>query len=161
MLTSLKKFDKMMFCRNTEAFSSPQLLLLKSERVWRSETFLWRQKSPPCCFSHAVLTCFHQLHRVTSSALKPHHSLAVCSLPATNRKISPCETGAFLKQFSTFMQGFVSSGFIFFVCCFLPSALQLSFLRAPTSKFSTNRPLCCTAEVTKIIHSVPGFIMMK
>ena len=127
-----------MFCTNTKGLGFVgvflQLLLLKTERVWRSETFHLREKLPSCSFPHAVLTCFHQLHRVTSSTLKANHRLGVCSYQLQIERFLPVRPQLSSSNFPPLWRGFcfVSSRFFFF--CFLPSALQLSYLKAPTSK---------------------------
>lgn len=151
-----------MLCTNTKGFLFfffSQLLLLKTERVWRSETFHMREKLPSCSFPHAVLTCFHQLHRVTSSTLKANHRLGVCSYQLQIGRFLPVRPQHSSSNFPPLWRVFcfVSSGWGFFL--FLTICLAIKLFKSTHIKevfwFSTNRPHYCTAEVTKIIYPVP------
>lgn len=154
MLTSLNKFDKKIWMLCTNIFF-PQLLLLKTACVWRSETFHLWEKLPSCFFPHAVLTCFHQLHRVTSSTLKTNHRLGICSYQLQIERFLPVRPQHSSSNFPPLCRGFVLlHQSIFFFFCFLPSALQLSYLKAPTSKKCSGSLLHCRSYR----NNLPGSI---
>lgn len=125
-------------------------------KIWN---FHLKKKLPYCSFPHAVLTCFHQLHRITSSTLKANHRLGVCSTSYKWNNFSLWDQSIPQAIFHLY------AGFLFcFVrvfVCFLPSALQLSYLKAPASKKCSGSlqtaPLQCSSDKNNLPRSIAHY----